>query len=177
MELISKKRFAKIYFLIFILIFSGDCYKKKRITLSKHNNYSDNFDLSSGNLKIYKILSDQVRARLYDIPIISECQDIVALTDEDQSEQAFFFTTAKSVIDIKQWLNSEMELWGWDKIMACSGDEHCIVYEKPAKVCSIVISQAQSAFSSSLFYRKQPSNICLRTVKVFVAFKKRLISD
>lgn len=82
-------------------------------------------------------LSKEERARAYDIPFPLNSDPISIPAGQDQ--QVFSFQLHQPVEHISSFYDEHMVLSGWNKIAHVHSDDSILVYEKPRKICAILL--------------------------------------
>ena len=115
-------------------------YQKKKAALPKA---AFSFTTLETNIDV-DFQEDALRAQLNDIPTFvgSSFQFI----DDKVSENSFSFIVScqADAAMVKDFYLAEMENLGWQKIAQLDGNDTTLTFQKPRKVCLIIIQSSQS---------------------------------
>lgn len=85
-----------------------------------------------------------LRAQLNDIPTFVG-SSFIAIDDKvPESNLSFIISCQADLSLIKDFYVSEMENLGWQKIAQLDGNDTTLIFQKPRKVCLIIIQSPQS---------------------------------
>lgn len=122
-----------------------------------HNNL---FKSDASSSSSYVLISEEIRARLYDIPLPIN-KDIWILCDQkDSRKQILKYLAQGTLEDLFIYYKTEMEYLGWQELTITQADDSCMVFVKPGKTCTIVISQTntQNSYKISVFIGPKKTN-------------------
>lgn len=101
---------------------------------------------SNGN----SFLSDEERARLYDIAFPQEAQPAKLQAQEGQTIITYTSTgPAKGILDLYR---ADMEYHGWDLVGSFEGQESCLIFEKPTKRCVVTMKSDMNGLISVVLF-------------------------
>ena len=143
----------KLLFFVVIFLFSPGCKKQKYSSVTQ--------EVIACEQEEYLFdFARQQEARLADIPIPLNAKPIPKKFWADTKESAGFmlsYLVNKPLQEIASFYSQEMERFGWDQVVFLGACEYFLSFEKPGRVCSVLLRPAGTDISLTVFIAQKSS--------------------